>query len=125
MSIVIYLDAVKGEDGATKSLIPVLKVYQRGLLMWFDRHNSYYDEYWYDFKEYKALKKDYDKLQKECEKLKADNKALKVKVKELRNGADTSDYEKQLKLLDSKSVKIALKFRAFYIRILKAFKIKK
>lgn len=68
MSIVIYLDAVKGEDGATKSLIPVLKVYQRGLLMWFDRHNSYYDEYlygpgqWYEFSPSQV-----DELLKDCQ----------------------------------------------------------
>ena len=88
--------------------------------------NSYYDEYWYDFKEYKALKKEFDKLQKENNKLKEDNKNLKAKIKVLKNNTDDlNDYEKKIKLLDSKSVKIALKFRAIYIRILKAFKIKK
>lgn len=80
--------------------------------------NSYYDEYWYDFKEYKALKKEYEKLKKENEYLKSIANTSKKNI-------DYDEYEKNVKLLDSKSVKIALKFRDFYIRILKIFKVKK
>lgn len=80
--------------------------------------NSYYDEYWYDFKEYKALKKEYEKLKKENEYLKSIANTSKKNI-------DYDEYEKNVKLLDSKSVRIALKFRDFYIRILKIFKVKK
>lgn len=128
-TIAAFIEGAKNETRTATELVRT-NYTQEEFLKWKNDTmkvtlNSYYDEYWYDFKEYKALKKDYDKLQKECEKLKEDNKALKAKVKTLKKNADLSDYEKKIKLLDSKSVKIALKFRAFYIRILKAFKIKK
>ena len=83
--------------------------------------NSYYDEYWYDFKEYKALKKNYDKLQKDYEKLQKENEHLKSVANASKKNVNLNEYEKNVKLLDSKSVRIALKFRDFYIRILKNF----
>ena len=79
--------------------------------------NSYYDEYWYDFKEYKAFKKEYDKLKKNYDKLKAENEELEAKVEKLEK-KHKSD-KKKLKLLNSKAVKIALKLRAIYIKIFK------
>ena len=79
--------------------------------------NSYYDEYWYDFKEYKALKKDYDKLQSKYDKVKDENKELREKIEKLEKTIKSD--KKKLKLLNSKTVKIALKIRALYIKIFK------
>ncbi len=39
--------------------------------------NSYYDEYWYDFKRYRGLSKKYEKLEKELEKEKQRNAEVK------------------------------------------------
>ena len=67
MGIILYLDAVKGECGATRSLIPALRAGgDKELLYWFDRHNCYGEDLlspgpWYEYQP-----EDIDELIKDC-----------------------------------------------------------
>lgn len=67
MSTTIYLDAVKAEPGEAGSFIPVLRTHPKEIMMWFDRHNSYDNDYLIGaglFFEFSP--KDIDELIKDC-----------------------------------------------------------